>query len=162
MCIINWLKELFNPIHRITKEDEIKEALRLVHKYTMYILEEYSIKIKWADLDSYSGTNVFACRATDSFGNNYILLNIRYKKAPAEQLASLITHETCHLKPKADLKEEIYATSLEASTWKELKKDIDYEETPLYKRLEKISVMSYEEITAYIKDSNFYERVLSV
>ena len=159
MCIKNWFKNLFNPINRLSDDDRIRKALQLVSPKVIDAFEYRSVKIKW---DSSLASNVFACRAVDSFGNNFILINYRYKRAPIEQIACLLVHESCHVKDKADFEEEVYATSEERLAWRQLKKDITYEETPLYLRLEKISKMSYNEVMSYIEESNFYEEVLKV
>ena len=113
---------------------------------------------------SYQYKNHFAMTSTDNFGENYIIINSKYRNAPKEALAALIAHESCHKLPRADLKEEIYATTTETLQWiKSTKvnpslKEID---DPVIKRLNKLAKL-YEEdgenaISESILGNGFYK-----
>ena len=162
MCF-KWLKKVFDPIYRMTDDESILESLKLLDNNIIDSLCEKSVKIKWHDLNNFDGYTKYAIRAIDFSGNNYILLNNMYKKAPKEQIACLIAHESVHIKQNTDINEELQATITEAITWLYLKnKDTKYEKSPLYTRLEAISVMNREQIRQYIISNKLYESTLVV
>ena len=134
-------------------------------------LQENSVKIMFYDLAqlSYSYKNHFAINSTDLWGNRYILINMKFKNAPIEQLACLIAHESCHKSKTATLEEETTATRTEAQYWSILKKrNVEYQESALLARLnslshlEHISTVSHDYIQEHISNSSFYKNQLAV
>lgn len=65
----------------------------------------------------YSYSNHYAVSSTDEYGDNYILINEKFKNSPKEALACLIAHESVHVLPKATMEEEVKATTTEVLTW---------------------------------------------
>lgn len=134
-------------------------------------LQENSVKIRFYDLSqiSYSYRNHFAMNTIDNWGNRVILINVKYQKAPTEQIACLIAHESCHKAKVATLAEETTATRKEAQYWSVLKKrNVSYQETPLLNRLnnlvnlEHTSTVSHDRIEERISNSNFYQNQLAI
>ncbi len=134
-------------------------------------LQENSVKIRFYDLSqiSYSYRNHFAMNTIDNWGNRVILINVKYQKAPTEQIACLIAHESCHKAKVATLAEETTATRKEAQYWSVLKKrNVSYQETPLLNRLnnlvnlEHTSTVSHDRIEESISNSNFYQNQLAI
>ena len=134
-------------------------------------LRENSVKIIFYDLTqiSFSYKNHFAINSTDLWGNRYILINMKYKNAPIEQIACLIAHESCHKGKIATLDEETKATRTEAQYWSILKKrNVEYSQTALLARLnslsnlEHISTVSHDYIQEKISNSSFYKNQLAV
>lgn len=134
-------------------------------------LQENSVKIIFYDLAqiSYDYKNHFAVNSTDLWGNRYILINMKYKNAPVEQIACLIAHESCHKGKIATLEEETKATRTEAQYWSILKKrNIEYSQTALLARLnslsnlEHVSTVSHDYIQEKISNSSFYKNQLAV
>lgn len=163
MCFLSFLKRLFDGRNRISKDATIRKALQLLPDDVVDPLLENSVEIRWHNLSFVQVSHIYACRAKDIRGNNLMLLHTLWKKAPAEQLACLIAHESCHKKDVTDLQEETVATCKEAETWKKLRKDeVLYKSTDLYERLEKLARMSKRQIAAYVKASNFYEKTLVI
>lgn len=153
MCIKRWFKNLFNPINRLSDDNRIREALKLLDKVVIERLQDKSYSIKW---DSSLPSDVYACRDEDSFGNNFILINYLWYWAPIEEVACLIAHESCHVKKAVDIPEEVEATMTEAMTWRTLKvPSKKYTKTLLFKRLERLASMCASEIVEEISKSNF-------
>ena len=134
-------------------------------------LRENSVKIIFYDLTqiSFSYKNHFAINSTDLWGNRYILINMKYRNAPIEQIACLIAHESCHKGKIATLDEETKATRTEAQYWSILKKhNVEYSQTALLVRLnslsnlEHISTVSHDYIQEKISNSSFYKNQLAV
>lgn len=113
---------------------------------------------------SYEYKKHYAMTSTDNFGQNYIMINSKYRNAPKEALAALIAHESFHKLEKADLKEEIGATVVEAIQWKkstQLNPALKDSDDPLIKRLNNL-VKLYDEngesaINKNITDNEFYK-----
>ena len=82
-------------------------------------LNQNKMKIMFYDLSSidYSYSNHYAVASTDENGENYILINEKFKNSPKEAIACLIAHESVHVLPKATLEEEVRATTTEVQTW---------------------------------------------
>ena len=82
-------------------------------------LNQNNMKIMFYDLSSidYSYSNHYAVASTDENGENYILINEKFKNSPKEAIACLIAHESVHVLPKATLEEEVRATTTEVQTW---------------------------------------------
>lgn len=110
----------------------------------------------------------FAMTSTDNFGENYILINTKYKNAPKEALAALIAHESSHRLDKADLNEEIVATVNEVKQWnKSLANNPELganSDDLLLKRLNNLSKIYNEDgvkaINRQIADNPFYQSEL--
>lgn len=82
-------------------------------------LDKSETKIIFYDLSlmSYSYAKDYAISSTDESGNNYILINEKFKSAPKEAIACLIAHESIHTLAHPTLDEEVRATTTEAITW---------------------------------------------
>lgn len=52
----------------------------------------------------------------------HIFINQKHRSAPAEALASLLSHEACHQDEYNSLEEETYAWGYEADVWTQMKK----------------------------------------
>lgn len=154
---------------------KIREALTMLDdigaKEVFDNLQENSVKIQFYDLTqiSYSYGKHFAMNTTDTWGNRYILINSRYKNAPAEQIACLIAHESCHKARVATLAEETTATRTEARYWQVLKqRNHTYANTALTNRLnslanlESSSTVNHDYIQDRISNSKFYQSQLAV
>ena len=105
-------------------------------------LQRYAMKIKFSDLSmvSYNSSKTFAVSTYNQYGTRVILINSIYKNAPAEQIACLIAHESCHTANQADLEEETIATQKEAACWTRLKvASKTYPDNRLTRRLDKLS-----------------------
>lgn len=159
--MIGWLKSLFDPYMRYSSDENIQAAVKLLDEYTLKILSDNNIKIAWHQLGLIGDKEVFVGKGKD-FYNEYILLNSKYMSAPPEQLACLITHESCHRNTTANEQEEILALSLEGGTWKQLKQNKEYKETSLYKRLEALSELSYDDLISTVKGvpSKYFDKVI--
>lgn len=82
-------------------------------------LDKSSTKIIFYDLTlmSYSYAKDYAISSTDESGNNYILINEKFRNSPKEAIACLIAHESVHTLAHPTLDEEVRATTTEAQTW---------------------------------------------
>lgn len=132
-------------------------------------LQENSVKIIFYDLSQINFTycNHFAMNTTDNWGNRYILINSKFRKAPTEQIACLIAHESCHKGKVATLAEETRATRTEAKYWQVLKqRNVAYANTELTNRLnslanlENVSTVDHDYIQDKISNSGFYKEQL--
>ena len=91
--------------------------------------------------------NFDALHCTDAFGQFYILINIKHKNAPAEAIASLLSHEVIHQNPSSSIEEETVAWANEAISWIYFKKqnpelnNFDPNRYPLVRRLNRIEKM---------------------
>ena len=162
-------------VNRFTEDMKIKSALEMLDDIgateIFDNLMENSVKIRFYDLGqiSYGFRNHFAMNTTEVWGNRVILINTKYQKAPVEQIACLIAHESCHKADKATLQEETTATRKEAQYWTILKKrNFSYPESSLTKRLnnlvnlESCSTVDHDYIQERISNSNFYQNQLAI
>jgi len=162
-------------LNRFTEDAKIKSALEMLDdigaEEIFDNLMENSVKIRFYDLGqiSYSYKNHFAMNTVDDWGNRIILINTKYQKAPTEQIACLIAHESCHKAKVATLEEETKATRKEAQYWTVLKnRYISYEETPLTNRLNSLvnlehsSTVDHDYIQERISNSSFYQNQLAI
>lgn len=162
-------------LNRFTEDAKIKSALEMLDdigaEEIFDNLMENSVKIRFYDLGqiSYSYKNHFAMNTVDDWGNRIILINTKYQKAPTEQIACLIAHESCHKAKVATLEEETRATRKEAQYWTVLKnRYISYEETPLTNRLNSLvnlehsSTVDHDYIQERISNSSFYQNQLAI
>lgn len=125
-----------SEVSRISTNPKILTALKLLEQngssqVIKTLLRENSskavIKIQFYDLSliSYSYRNHYAVASDGSDGNNYILINSKFKNSPAEALACLIAHESIHQLTQATFDEEVQATSTETLTWIRLRDNMD-------------------------------------
>lgn len=86
-------------------------------------LDKSETKIIFYDLSliSFSYAKHYAVSSTDDSGNNYILINEKFRSSNKEAIACLIAHESVHILPQANLDEEVRATTTEAQTWLKVK-----------------------------------------
>lgn len=134
-------------------------------------LDKSSTKIMFYDLTliSFSYAKHYAVSSTDENGNNYILINERYKSAPTEAIACLIAHESVHILPQATLNEEVSATTTEAQTWIKLRSRVSNNSSDeLVKRENKLATMYQEStpsenlIKESIANNGFYQQQLAM
>lgn len=85
-------------------------------------LNKSSTHIIFYDLSlmSYSYAKHYAVSSTDESGNNYILINEKFRNSSKEAIACLIAHESVHQLAHATMDEEVRATTIEAQTWLKL------------------------------------------
>ena len=158
--------------YRVTdfsSDAKIVEAVRVLEQAgetdVLRSLERRAVRIKFNNLSmvSYNSANAFAVSSTNEFGTKVIYINSIYRNAPAEQIACLIAHESCHTGYSATLAEETTATQKEAACWTKLKNaSATYPQTKLTKRLDKIAglYLASDSNTNYVQDkiasSSFY------
>jgi hypothetical protein len=133
-------------------------------------LDESDAKIIFYDLSlmSYSYAKDYAITSTDEYGDNYILINERYRNAPKEAIACLIAHESVHMLPKADFNEEVRAFKKEAETWDNISwrclnlTNLDENTSRLIKRLNSLKKIYKIDgaIEETIRDNSFYNNRL--
>lgn len=134
-------------------------------------LDKSSTKIIFYDLSlmSFSYAKHYAVSSTDENGNNYILINERFRNAPKEAIACLIAHESVHVLPQATLAEEVSATTKEAQTWLKVRSAVGVTSTDdLVKRENKLALL-YESSTPSenliknsIANNSFYQQQLAM
>lgn len=162
-------------INHFTDDDKIAEALAVLKNNSANEifdnLAENSVKIIFYDLSllSYSYRNHYAINGMNSIGDRMILINTKYYKCSAEEIACLIAHESCHKAKVATLAEETTATETEAKYWIRLKKPKKtYLQTDLLERLDDLAALYKEsspndnKIQEQIADSEFYRKQLSI
>lgn len=134
-------------------------------------LDKSETKIIFYDLTlmDFSYAKHFAVSSTDENGNNYILINERFKYSPKEAVACLIAHESVHVLPQATLDEETRATTVEAQTWVRLKGRVAYsEDNALIARENKLARLYQSSssgenlIRDSIANNSFYQQQLAM
>lgn len=134
-------------------------------------LSKNSVKIIFYDLSlmDYSYAKHYAVSSTDELGNNYILINERFRNSSKEALACLIAHESVHQLPQATLEEEVKATKTEALTWIKVRNMTGLNTSDdLTKREIKLSMMyqsstdSRDLIKESIAGNSFYQEQLAM
>lgn len=134
-------------------------------------LNQTSTKIIFYDLSliDFYYANHYAIASTDNYGDNYILINERFKNSPKEAVACLIAHESVHQLPQATLDEEVRATTLEAQTWIKVKSTMASNiNNPLINRLNTLAVMYKQStpnqnlIKKSIAENSFYQKQLAM
>lgn len=134
-------------------------------------LEKSSTKIIFYDLTlmSYSYAKHYAVSSTDENGNNYILINEKFKNSPPAAIACLIAHESVHQLPQATLDEETNATTREAQCWLKLRNEVPstYSDD-LVVRLNRLAIL-YQNSTSTqdlirnnIANNSFYQQQLAL
>lgn len=108
---------------KYTDDYKVKNALEVLDNIgsndVFERLNQTKTKIIFYDLSNidYSYSNHYAVSSTDEYGDNYILINEKFKNSPKEALACLIAHESVHVLSKATMEEEVKATTTEVLTW---------------------------------------------
>lgn len=134
-------------------------------------LDKMSTKIMFYDLTliDFSYAKHYAISSTDNYGNNYILINEKFRNSPNESIACLIAHESVHVLPQATLDEEVRATTKEAQTWIKVKDSANPEiSNDLINRLNKLAVMyrastpEQNLIRESIAGNSFYQKQLAM
>ena len=135
-------------INSISQNSKVISALNVLEEAGMTDvisrLEKNSTQIIFYDLTliSYSYSKHYAIASTDENGNNFILINEKFKNSPKEEIACLIAHESVHQLPQATLDEEVRATTTEAQTWLKLKDSVSCATSDdLMIRLNKLATM---------------------
>lgn len=132
-------------------------------------LENSNTKVMFYDLSlmDFSYAKHYAVASTDENGNNYILINEKFRTSPKEAIACLIAHESIHQLSQATLDEEVRATTTEAQTWLKVRNTVTSNDD-LTNRLNKLAVM-YEQSTANqnlikiaIGNNSFYQQQLAI
>lgn len=133
-------------------------------------LDKNSTRIIFYDLSlmSFSYAKHYAVSSTDDLGNNYILINEKYRNAPKEAIACLIAHESVHQLEHATLDEEVSATTEEAQTWLKLQGRVNVNANDALVNRENKLARMYKMSTSrqnLIKDSivsnSFYQQQLA-
>lgn len=134
-------------------------------------LDKSSTRIIFYDLSlmSFSYAKHYAVSSTDDSGNNYILINEKYRNAPKEAIACLIAHESVHQLEHATLDEEVKATTVEAQTWLKLAGRVDVNVNDALVNREnklasmyKMSISRQNLIRESIASNNFYKQQLAL
>lgn len=134
-------------------------------------LEKSEAKIMFYDLTlmSFSYAKHYAVSSTDENGNNYILINEKFRNSPKEAIACLIAHESVHMLPQATLDEEVRATTREAQCWIQLKNKAEGSySNDLVTRLNKLAMLygnstpSQDLIRISISNNSFYQQQLAL
>lgn len=124
------LETLEKQYKSITKEVKIMNALELM-KGTMGSFSRDAIlgnnlsgrnmKIEFKNLAQIKPEySTFDALGWKKSGRLYIYINEKHKDAPAEALASLLSHEALHQDEFDSLNEETYAWTMEAAVWYQL------------------------------------------
>ena len=150
MCLLRIIKGIFNPVKRITKDEKLQQALKLLPKANVDNLLNNSVCIEWANLSATQVKNVFSSRI-----GKRIFISSTWHEAPVEQIACLIVHESSHLND-VGVEDELEALQKEAAAWKLFRDDfVVYESTDLYERLERLARMSKPQLKSFLKHNNF-------
>ncbi len=119
-----------NEFNKYSNDTKIISALELLNEINsrdvIERLDNNFSKIIFYDLSliDFSYANHYAISSIDENGENYILINEKFKIAPKETIACLIAHESVHILPKATLQEEVKATTLEAQIWLKVRNNV--------------------------------------
>ena len=162
-------------INSMSSDSKVVAALDVLQKIgstdVLSRLEKNSTQIIFYDLTlmSYSYSKHYAIASTDENGNNYILINEKFKNSSKEEIACLIAHESVHQLPQATLEEEVRATTTEAQTWIKLKNSVNCKvNDDLLFRLNKLAMLyktsTPEEnlIKESIVNNSFYQTQLAM
>jgi hypothetical protein len=125
MCIVTLSVQAYE-FKRVTNDNKINSALAVLVQTeshdtlrALYSSKKGVTKIMFYDLSlmGFEYRNHFAAASTDNFGQDWILINSKYRSAPKEAIAALIAHEVIHTLPQATMDEEVRATIAEAQQW---------------------------------------------
>lgn len=161
-------------VRSFSRDEDIISALKLLNRIgadeVFENLQENSVKIIFYDLSliKYSYANHYAVNSIDNWGDRYILINSKFRKATTEELACLIAHESFHKGQRATMAEETLATQKEAYYWSILKVPGKmYSQTSLAQRLDRLANLYSESTTSNnliekrIQNSKFYQNQLA-
>lgn len=139
----------------ITSNSKIKKAIKVLKKndYKETVdalkgdnLSNKPIKVEFTSLamlsPEYMHYNALACR--DEYGQLFIFIDNSHRKAPAEAIASLLTHEVLHQDDDNSIEEETQAWTNEAKSWIKLTKKnakLKNSDCALVERLNRLSTM---------------------
>ena len=125
---------------------KIISAMRLLEQSGEYDvfrnMQKYGMRVKFSDLSGVTSnaSKAYAVSTYNQYGTRVILINSIYRNAPAEQIACLIAHESCHTGYSANLQEETIATQKEAACWSRLKvASKTYPDSKLTRRLDRLN-----------------------
>lgn len=168
----------------VSKNPEIIQTLQVLENHNKRTFQTLSIilgdnltgnpiKISFWNLGelnyNYRKLNALAC--SDKEGNLHILIDESHRNAPAEALASLLSHEVLHQDAITSLEEEVQAFMAEATTWHSFKNndkslcDKSLNSIPLVKRLNTLeqmyieSVDNREQIEKVVYANDFYKNL---
>lgn len=135
LCMLNLFTNMAfaTNFSKITPDKKIKNALELLESSgSNQVIKEVMgdnlsnrpVKIKFYPLESlsFSYKDVHALATSDNYGNMYILINPKHRRAPDAAIASLIAHEMTHQLKETTLEEEVRAWTNEVTQWIKLKK----------------------------------------
>lgn len=129
-------------------------------------LDKSSTRIIFYDLSliSFSYAKHYAVSSSDESGNNYILINEKFRNSPKEAIACLIVHESVHQLEHANLDEEVAATTLEARAWLKLGSGLNANlSDSLVNRENKLAkVYKQNQIKELISNNTFYQQQLAL
>lgn len=116
----------------ITHNTKVVEALNLLkNSNASWVVDTVKgnnltgkkIRIKFTNLallsPEYSNYNALACK--NSSGKLYVLIDSSHRNAPAEAIASLLSHEVIHQDEISSMEEETQGWMNETTTWMEMK-----------------------------------------
>ena len=162
-------------VRSFSSDYDIQQALKLLAKAgadeVFENLQENSVKIIFYDLSliNFTYCNHHAINSIDNWGDRYILINSKYRRASKEELACLIAHESFHKGKRATLSEETLATRKEAYYWSKLRiPGKQYMATGLAERLDKLAYLYAEStddnnlIEQRIRNNKFYQQQLAI
>jgi hypothetical protein len=162
-------------LNKYSDDAKVLQALRLLENTgstdVFDRLDKSSTKIIFYDLSliDYSYAKHYAVSSTDENGNNYILINEKFRNSPTEAIACLIAHESVHILPQATLDEEVRATTKEAQTWIKVRGSVGVSSTDdLVKRENKLAMMYQSSspnenlIKQSIEGNSFYQQQLAM
>ena len=162
-------------VRSFSDDYDIRQALKLLDKVgadeVFENLQENSVKIIFYDLSliNFTYCNHHAINSVDNWGDRYILINSKHRRASKEEIACLIAHESFHKGKRATLSEETIATRKEAYYWAKLKvPGKQYGATGLAMRLDKLAYLYSEStddnnlIEQRIRNSRFYQQQLAI
>lgn len=154
---------------KVTDALEVLESIGANDVFSRLDKNEFKIMFYDLSLMDFSYAKHFAVSSTDENGNNYILINERFRYSPKEAIACLIAHESVHVSPQATLNEETRATTEEAQTWIKLRGRVSTsEENTLIARENKLarlyqsSTTGNDLIRESIAGNSFYQQQLAM
>lgn len=173
LFVLSFNKVQAANINQLTDDGKMAQALSVLEQSgsqdVLDRLEKSSTKVVFYDLSliSFSYAKHYAVASTDDNGNNFILINEKFRSSSPEAIACLIAHESVHQLAQATLEEEVRATTTEAQTWIKLRNN-SVKNDELTNRLNNLATM-YEESTngdnlikRSIASNSFYQQQLAL
>lgn len=175
MFLLSVNKVLAVDFNNYTDDVKIISALEVLNnvgsKDVFDRLNKSSTRIIFYDLSlmSFSYANHYAVSSTDESGNNYILINEKFRNSPKEAIACLIAHESVHQLSHATMDEEVKATTAEAQTWLKLQDGVKVNSNDQLvnrenklARMYKMSTAHQDLIRESIANNAFYQQQLAM